>query len=136
MADYGGRGGGQSLRDALNQMYPMTGLGNYSTMFPPNTGADIPSSPVPIPTQRPPTMAPPVPPNNNTNTMTQPLGAGVNPPGGPPPAGGPVPLPRGPLPMPMTFPAAQGMAQQYAGRPTLPPDLAARLMQLGGLGGY
>lgn len=62
MADYGiGRTGG-SLRDALNQLYPMTGMGEYNTMypptmFPPNTGAE-PSgqAPVPIPPQRPPML--------------------------------------------------------------------------------
>ena len=36
MADYGGVGGGRSLRDALNQRsMPMTGLGEYGAMFPP-----------------------------------------------------------------------------------------------------
>jgi hypothetical protein len=54
MADYGGRGGGQSLRDALNQLYPMTGLGEYNTMFPPQTGAPQPGPPVPLPQPRPP----------------------------------------------------------------------------------
>jgi hypothetical protein len=54
MADYAiGRTGG-SLRDALNQLYPMTGLGEYNTMFPPQTGADQPGPPVPMPQPRPP----------------------------------------------------------------------------------
>lgn len=59
MADYGSTGGGNSLRDALNQLFPMTGLGEYGagyppTMFPPAGGADRPTGPVPIPQPRPP----------------------------------------------------------------------------------
>lgn len=59
MADYGGVGGGRSLRDALNQLYPMTGMGEYGAgyppnMFPPGTGADQPTAPVPLPQPRPP----------------------------------------------------------------------------------
>ena len=38
MADYGVNGQGGSLRDALNQLYPMTGLGEYNAMFPPALG--------------------------------------------------------------------------------------------------
>jgi hypothetical protein len=54
MADYAiGRTGG-SLRDALNQLYPMTGLGEYGAMFPPPTGADQPSGPIPLPQVPPP----------------------------------------------------------------------------------
>lgn len=60
MADYGGRGGGDSLRDALNQLYPMTGLGEYGAGFPPRgmlappaSGDPTPSPPVPLPPQRP-----------------------------------------------------------------------------------
>ena len=49
MADYGGVGGGQSLRDALNRIMPMTGMGEWGAMFPPPTGADQPTAPVPIP---------------------------------------------------------------------------------------
>ena len=53
MADYGGRGGGQSLRDALNAIMPMTGMGEYGAMFPPNAGAPEPTAPVPLPQPRP-----------------------------------------------------------------------------------
>ena len=96
MADYaiGPPGYGQGLRDALNAAYPMTGLGEYGAMFPPNTGVPGPGSgPVPIPQPRPPTMAPPAPPQ--IGGQVQPQGAGVNPPSGPLP-GGPVSLPLGP----------------------------------------
>jgi hypothetical protein len=80
MADYGVNGRGDSLRDAMNALYPMTGLGNYSTLFPPNTGVQPSgSAPVPIPPQRPPTMAPP--PGPAINGQTQPLGTGANLPG-------------------------------------------------------
>jgi len=58
MADYGGLGGGQSLRDALNAAYPMTGLGEYAAAFPPALGADQSSPPVPLPQPRP-LQAPP-----------------------------------------------------------------------------
>lgn len=61
MADYGiGRTGG-SLRDALNAMAPMLGMGEYSAAFPP-TSPPSPGAPqpqpaapaVPLPPQRPP----------------------------------------------------------------------------------
>src|SRR5262245_49933210 len=101
MADYAiGRTGG-SLRDAINALYPMTGLSEYNTMFPPQTGAPMPSGPVPLP--------PPRPPQAPQQQYAPMAGAAL--------AQGPVPLPRGPLPMPMTFPQAQGMAQQYGQRP-------------------
>jgi len=61
MADYGVNGQGGSLRDALNQLYPMLGLGEYNTMFPPALGSDQPSAPVPIPQPRP-QQAPQLPP--------------------------------------------------------------------------
>jgi len=54
MADYGVNGMGGSLRDALNQLYPMTGLGEYNAMFPPAFGADQPTAPPPMPRPRPP----------------------------------------------------------------------------------
>ena len=58
MADYGvGRTGG-SLRDALNELYPMLGMGEYNAMFPPQTGAPQPSGPVPVPRARPPMPVP------------------------------------------------------------------------------
>jgi hypothetical protein len=83
MADYGiGRTGG-SLRDALNALYPMTGLGNYSTEYPPQTGAPQPSGPVPMPPPRP-QMPPQLPPGAMGMAppgLGQPPGL---PPGGPP----------------------------------------------------
>ena len=39
MADYGGLGGGGSLSDAFNQLYPLTNLGGISTGFPPGGSA-------------------------------------------------------------------------------------------------
>ena len=54
MADYGVNGQGGSLRDALNQLYPMLGMGEYNAMFPPALGSDQPSAPVPLPPPRPP----------------------------------------------------------------------------------
>lgn len=85
MADYGiGRQGG-SLRDALNELYPMTGLGEYGAMFPPNAGAPEPTAPVPLPQPRP--QMPPqgmVPPQQGL------------PPGVPPPQGVPLPVARPP----------------------------------------
>ena len=53
MADYGGVGGGQSLRDALMQL-----MGQGQQSFPPASGADQPSAAVPIPPQQPPMQAP------------------------------------------------------------------------------
>jgi hypothetical protein len=60
MADYGGVGGGGSLRDALNEMYPLTNIGGYGAMFPPQAGADQPGAAIPLPQPRPP-MAPQIP---------------------------------------------------------------------------
>ncbi len=123
VADYGGIGGGVSLRDALNELYPMTGLGEYGagyppTMFPPAGGADRPTGPVPLPQQRPPVPGypppqmglpprPPVPgyPPPDEGLLTRPPlpGPQVQPPGlsRPPLPGAPVPQPglsRPPLP--------------------------------------
>lgn len=53
MADYAIGNTGGSLRDAINALYPMTGLGEYNTMFPPQTGAPQPGPPVPLPQPRP-----------------------------------------------------------------------------------
>jgi hypothetical protein len=87
MADYGiGRTGG-SLRDALNQLYPMTGLGEYGAMFPPQTGSPQPSGPVPMPQPRP--QMPPgalgVPPPGMGPPTGLPPGVGLGPPPGGPP---------------------------------------------------
>jgi len=88
MADYGVNGQGASLRDALNALYPMTGLGNYSTgfapaMFPPQTGSEMPSGPVPMPRPRPqPQVNPNLPPPGAALAAGPPL-AGA--PGAPPP---------------------------------------------------
>jgi hypothetical protein len=101
MADYGGLGGGNSLRDALNALSPMRGMGEYGAgyppqMFPPQTGAPQPSGPVPMPPPRP-QMPPQLPPG----------ALGMAPPGyGGPPQG----LPPG-VGMPQMRP---GMGQDYA----------------------
>jgi len=90
MADYGGLGGGNSLRDALNALYPMRGMGEYNTMFPPQTGAPQPSGPVPMPPPRP-QMPPQLPPGL---MGMAPPGMGGQPPGLPP--GGPPGLAQAP----------------------------------------
>src|SRR5262245_16555932 len=54
MADFAVGNTGGSLRDALNELFPMTGLGNISTQFPPATGAaPFGEAPVPLPRPRP-----------------------------------------------------------------------------------
>lgn len=111
MADYGGIGGGRSLRDALNAIMPMTGMGEYGAMFPPQTGSPQPGPPVPLPPPRPPQAGPgaqylPLPnpagapapglalPQGIQPNVPMPIGA---PPGGPPGApGGGAALPIGP----------------------------------------
>jgi hypothetical protein len=147
MADYGyGNTGGSGLREALNQMYPMTGLGEWGAMFPPNSGSPTPEAPVPIPRQRPPIPRPPV---NQNNLPTQqnlnvPLDgtpayqAPIAPPGpgtpGPAlpapgqlaPAGGPVPLPPGGVTLPPNYGAARAMAQRLRG---FNPAAAAQALQ-------
>jgi hypothetical protein len=119
MADYGGLGGGRSLRDALNQLYPMTGLGEYGAMFPPQTGSPQPSGPVPMPPPRP--------------QMPLPPGAlGMPPPGmgGPPPGLRPgVGLPPGGPPGLAQAPGLQGQLQGL-GRPA-GPNYAAQLGMAG-----
>lgn len=102
MADYAiGRTGG-SLRDALNAIMPMTGMGEYGTMFPPqlppNTGAEPTGQPpVPVPQQRPPM---------------------------------PVALPPGGVNLPPTFPQAQQLYQGLQANPApqmAPGNYAQRL---------
>lgn len=109
MADYAiGRTGG-SLRDALNAIMPMTGMGEYSTMFPPqlppNTGAEPTGQPpVPVPRQRPP------------------LQAGT---------GGPLALPPGGVTMPPNYPAAQQLYQGLqANQGQMPPGNYAQRLGL------
>jgi len=110
MADYGGLGGGNSLRDALNALYPMTGMGEYNTMFPPQTGAPQPSGPVPMPQPRP-QMPPQLPPG----------AMGMAPPGQPPglPPGGPPGLAQAPGlqgPNAQMFGGGRFGGQDYAGQ--------------------
>lgn len=105
MADYGSVGGGRSLRDALNEIMPMLGMGEYGAMFPPQAGAPEPTAPVPLPQQRPPLPGGPVP----QQGLSRPPVPGYPPPDEglltrPPLPGGP---PTGPLPP----------------RPTLPPQM-------------
>lgn len=106
MADYGGRGGGQSLRDALNQLYPMTGLGEYGAMFPPASGADQPAPAIPLPQPR-----PPMPQGLPPGVMGAPQGVPPQLPpglqGGVPPQGGPLPTAR---------PLGLGQPQSYTQR--------------------
>ena len=153
MADYGGQGGGRSLREALNYAYPMTGLGEYTAQFPPQTGANMPSGPVPIPSMtqqapplsRPPVFAPPNIPNAPPGVMERPpLSVPPMGPGPAPPPGGerpPVFAPQGPMPPPPQFrppvfsgqytqPVGQNAALQVAGQYTSPYDFAARARYL------
>jgi hypothetical protein len=122
MADYGGLGGGNSLRDALNALYPMTGLGNYSTQFPPQTGSPMPSGPVPMPPPRP-QMPPQLPPGALGMAAPGvgpppglPPGVGMGPPPGAPPGYGPIPG------------SPQMAGGRFSGvRPGIGPDFAAQL---------
>jgi hypothetical protein len=131
MADYnyGNRGG--SLRDALNSMYPMTGLGEYGAMFPPNTGAPQAEPPVPIPRPRPPMLPP------QAQGLPPPQ-AGMPPPGLPQmPQGLPPPgMPQGQLVTPPGMPGVAGglqmpinpnLALTAGGRFGGPQDYATRL---------
>jgi hypothetical protein len=116
MADYGiGRTGG-SLRDALNALYPMTGMGEYNTMFPPQTGSPQPSGPVPMPPPRPqmPPQLPPgalgmAPPGYGGPPQGLPPGVGM-PPGG---LAGPPGLPGG-IPGQANLGMRPGMGRNFA----------------------
>ena len=101
MADYGARTGG-SLRDALNQAYPLTGLGEYSSGYPPNAGGPQPEAGL----SRPPLPGAPVP----QQGLTQP------------------PLPGGPQPQPglsrPPLPGGPAAPQPGLSRPPLPAGLS------------
>jgi hypothetical protein len=147
MADYGySHERGFGLRDALNAAYPMTGMGEYGMMFPPNSGSPTPEAPVPIPRQRPPQPLPAVQQNNlnvpqagtpayqampPNNPGPAPL-APVAPPYQMAPAGGPVALPPGGVNLPRTFPGMQRLRGQFAPnlapRAGFNPALAAQLL--------
>lgn len=102
MADYA-VGSGRSLRDAVNALMPMSGMGEYNsmyppTMFPPNSGSEPAGAPpVSIPRQRPPM---------------------------------PVALPPGGVNLPPTYPGAQQLYQGLQANPApqmAPGNYAQRL---------